>query len=377
MSARPTPAAATVSLAADVDRLPPYRIDLDGAQRSRVDALLDEGPVISLHDHPVRLPDPLDAATLRQHEESGRDHLGRDGLVGSDLTAVFASAVSRTDLGDLLRRFALLRADIAHAGGLFVAEDTAAVTTRDPEGRVGVVFAMEDLGCIGEELTGIEVLYGIGVRCAGLAYNAGSALGGGLGQENDPGLSDHGRSAVTMMNTLGMIVDLAHVGDETSLQAARASRKPVVVSHAGARGLWRTARMKPDDVLRACADTGGVIGIEAAPGSTRVPGSTGHDLGGVMAHVEYCAELLGVDHVALGPDTFFGDHVGFYAAAGASPVPPPPEEAAPWMAYVAGMENPGEAHRNAASWLVGHGWSDDECAKLLGGNVARVVTQTM
>lgn len=369
--------AAPVPLAADRDRLPPYRTDLDDAQRRRVEALLTGGPVISLHDHPVRLPDPLDSDSLRQHEESGRDHLGHEGLVRSDLTAVFASAVSRPDLGDLLRRFAFLRADVTHTDGLLVAEDAGAIASRDPDRCVGLVFAMEDLGCVGDDLSGIEVLYGMGVRSAGLAYNAGSALGGGLGQPNDPGLSRHGRDAVALMNVLGMLVDLAHVGDETSVQAARASRKPVVISHAGARGLWDTARMKPDGVLRACAATGGAVGIEAAPGSTRVPGSTGHDLDAVMAHVQYCVELLGVDHVALGPDTFFGDHVGFYAAAGASPVPPPPGEARPRMTHVTGMENPAEAHRNAASWMVRHGWSDDECAKVLGGNVARIVTEVM
>lgn len=373
---RGTSNAAPVPLAADRDRLPPYRIDLDDARRRRVEALLTGGPVISLHDHPVRLPDPLDSESLRRLEASGRDHLGHEGLVHSALTAIFTSAISRSDLGDLLRRFALLRADVGARDGLFIVEDAAAAT-RDPAGRVGVAFAMEDLGCVGEDLSGIEALYGIGVRCAGLAYNAGSALGGGLGQSNDPGLSRLGQDAVALMNALGMLVDLAHVGDETSVQAARASRSPVVISHAGARGIWDTVRMKPDDVLRACAGTGGVIGIEAAPGSTRVSGSTGHDLDAVMAHVEYCVELLGVDHVALGPDTFFGDHVGFYAAAGASPVPPPPGEARPRMTHVAGMENPAEAHRNAASWMVRHGWSDDECAKVLGGNVARIVTEVM
>ena len=137
------------------------------------------------------------------------------------------------------------------------------------------------------------MLYGLGVRCAGLAYNAGSALGGGLAQPTDPGLSQHGRSAIRLMNALGMLIDLSHVGDRTALEASAASRHPVVITHAGARRLWNTRRLKPDDVLRACAETGGVIGIEAAPGSTRVPGSAGHDLNAVMAHAECCATWSG------------------------------------------------------------------------------------
>jgi microsomal dipeptidase-like Zn-dependent dipeptidase len=111
---------------------------------------------------------------------------------------------------------------------------------------VAVVFAMEDLGSVGEDLSGIEVLYGLGVRCAGLAYNPGSAL--------------------------GMLIDFSHVGDRTALEATAASERPVVITHAGARELWHTRRMKPDDVLRACAETGGVIGIEAALNITHVNG---------------------------------------------------------------------------------------------------------
>lgn len=370
---RPSP---PTSLAPDVGRLPPYQIG-SGRQESVIGALPTSGPVISLHDHPVRLPDPLTAETLRAHRGGGRDYLGYDGLAASGLTAVFASALAWPDLGELLRWFPLLRADLTHAGTAFHAENATQIAGRDPGGRVAVVFAMEDLGSIGEDLTGIEVLYGTGVRCAGLAYNQGSALGGGLAQPTDPGLSRHGQDAVRLMNALGMLVDLAHAGDRTALEATAASQQPVVISHAGARGLWNTRRMKPDDVLRACADTGGVIGIEAAPGSTRVPGSAGHDLDAVMAHAEYCANLLGIDHVALGPDTFFGDHLALYSASGSTPMPPPPGEAALDIAYVGGMENPGEAPRNAAAWMAAHGWSEDDAAKVLGGNVARVVKEVL
>ena len=131
--------------------------------------------------------------------------------------------------------------------------------------------------------------------------------------------------------------------------------------------------MKPDDVLRAVAATGGVIGVEAAPGSTRVDGRPEHDLDAVMTHVEYIAGLVGIDHVGLGPDTFFGDHAGLYAAAGWTPQPVPGHEGIPLPDHVAGMENPAEAPRNAAGWLVRHGWTDGDIAKVLGGNAERVL----
>lgn len=221
------------------------------------------------------------------------------------------------------------------------------------------------------------MLYGLGVRSAGLTYNAANALGCGLAVATDTGLTGTGRAAVRLMNAIGMIVDLGHVGDRTSIEAAAHSTRPVVISHAGARSVWGSARMKPDDVLRAMAATGGVIGIEAAPNSTRVSGLAEHNLDTVMRHVEYCAELIGVEHVALGPDTLFGDHVGMYATTGASPMPPPRDEPPAVSGYVAGMENPGEAHRNAAGWLVAHGWTDQDIAAALGGSVARVIEEVL
>lgn len=342
-------------LAADLGRLPAYPLGLDDAGRSRVDRLLD-GPVISLHDHPVRLPDPLSPDTWAAYDAAGADRLGTAGLRVSRLDTVLASALAGAHLDALVRWAGALR---AQASG-------------DP----AVLLALEDLGPIGTDLAGIDTLYGAGFRAAGLTYNTGNPLGGGLGQATDPGLSPLGRSAVRHLERLGIVVDLAHAGDRTSLDAVAVATKPLMISHAGARALWPSPRMKPDDVLRAVAGTGGVIGIEAAPGSTRVDGRESHDLEAVMAHVEYVAGLVGVDHVGLGPDTFFGDHAGLYAAAGWSPTPVPGREGVPLPAYVAGMENPAEAPYNAAAWLVRHGWSDPDITKILGGNAARLLEAT-
>lgn len=373
----PAPQAPTVPLAADVHRLPPEGPALTEQQHQRVAALLGSGPVISLHDHPVRLPDPLTKQSWSRHRTEGRDHLGYDGLAQSGLTTVFASALSGLELPALLRWLALLGADLAHSDRAGLGRQAADLVSADAGEPTTVVLALEDLTPVGEDLANIEVLYGLGVRSAGVTYNAANALGCGLAVRNDTGLTAVGRAAVELMNSIGMLVDLGHVGDRTSIDAAEHSSRPVVISHAGARSVWGSARMKPDDVLRAVAATGGVIGIEAAPNSTRVSGRAEHDLDAVMRHVEYCAELLGVEHVALGPDTFFGDHIGMYAATGASPMPPPPGEPPATTRYVAGVENPGEAHRNAAGWLVAHGWPDADIAAVLGGNVVRVVKEVL
>ncbi len=93
----PAPTAPTVPLATDVHRLPEQGPELTGPQRERVAALLAAGPVISLHDHPIRLPDPLTEQSWQRHQEAGRDVLGYAGIAESGLTTVFASALSGFD----------------------------------------------------------------------------------------------------------------------------------------------------------------------------------------------------------------------------------------------------------------------------------------
>jgi membrane dipeptidase len=201
-------------------------------------------------------------------------------------------------------------------------------------------------------------------------------LGGGLSERTDGGLTHFGRRAVDRMNKLGIAIDISHSGDRTCLDVIEASRTPVLITHAGARSVWNTSRMKPDDVIRTCAERGGVIGIEAAPHTTLSAAHPHHSLESVMDHFTYCVDLVGIDHVTFGPDTMFGDHVGVhntYAGNYAFDAGNRPEH--PRVEYVAGVENPGEVFGNIVGWLVGHGYSDDEIAKVIGGNTIRVLEQ--
>ena len=182
------------------------------------------------------------------------------------------------------------------------------------------------------------------------------------------------------MNKVGMLIDTAHCGDRTTLDVIEASARPVSITHIGARSLWNTRRMAPDEVLRACADKGGIIGIEAAPHTTLTRRHPRHSLESFMEHFEYVKELVGADHVGFGPDTVFGDHVGLhrvYASAlsirKASGGEGAPEF--PRVPYVAGIENPVEGSKNILRWLVKHGYSDEDIGKVMGGNALRVLRE--
>jgi len=352
---------------------PPPLSQLTDQQQRDLDAVLG-GSCVSLHDHPFLLPDPLTKQSWQRHWDSRRERIAEAGLASSGLAALFASSLVRDDLDSVLYWASTTATSIHRASGLQLARHWKDVGLPG----VAVFLALEDLGLIGAQVSDLDALFGCGIRSAGLAYNTGSALAGGLAQPTDPGLSAAGREAIGAMESLGMVVDLAHVGDSSSLQAAAVAAKPVVISHAGARALWPTPRMKPDSVIRAVADTGGLIGLEAAPGSTRTrPDSPEHNLDDVMRHLEYIAELVGIEHVALGPDTFFGDHVNLYRVAGWKPSSVPDGAPTLDIEQVSGMDNPQEAPVQTAAWLLAHGWNRSDVVAVLGGNAVRVMSRLL
>ncbi len=210
----------------------------------------------------------------------------------------------------------------------------------------------------------------------GIAYSEANTLGSGLKEARDGGLTVFGKRAVERMNAIGMVIDVSHSGDQTCLDVFEHSSKPVFITHAGARSVWNTARMMPDEVLRACADNGGVIGIEAAPHTSISEAHPIHTIESVMDHFEYCVDLMGIDHVTFGPDTQYGDHVALHGLftknLGLQQAHGPAYER---VEYVAGIDNPTENYFNIVGWLVKHGYSDEDIIKVTSTNIIRVLEE--
>jgi membrane dipeptidase len=154
-----------------------------------------------------------------------------------------------------------------------------------------------------------------------------------------------------------------------------------VLSHIGARALWESRRLAPDDVLEAVAAKGGVIGIECAPHTTLTKNNRVHNLDAFMEHFEYVKALVGIDHVGFGPDTVYGDHVGLhhtYMAALSieeSKGKGQPGQEYDEVEYVEGLENPTEGSHNIVRWLVKSRYSDEDIEKVMGGNALRVMRE--
>lgn len=371
-------------LSRELERVPSRQVEVTPEQEERVRSLFAEHPIISLHDHCFIAPEDL--TQFFEYRRWGRDWMGYEGLSVSGLDCVFDNLMNGTAMihsrggwkwDDIITDIGLRLSDIAHQDMVFLATTTEDILRAKREGKVAFVISLEGAAMIENELDRLDVLYGFGVRCMGIAYSEGNALGAGLKEECDGGLTHFGRQAVRRMNKLGMAIDVSHSGDRTSLDTIEVSDKPVFITHAGARALWDSRRLKPDDVIRACAAKGGVIGIEAAPHTTITQKNPRHSIESFMEHFEYCVDLVGIDHVAFGPDALFGDHVGLHRALtealsiGASRG----TLEYPRVEWVDGLENPAESFPNIVRWMVKHGYRDEDIAKATGGNVLRVLKE--
>ncbi len=371
-------------LAKEVDRVEPFVVALTAEQTRRRERLVREKPVISLHEHPTVMPEKLE--DLMEYERQGRESTGFEGLSHSCLDAIFDNMMDGTCVitssagwkwTDVIHDIGIRSCDIAHQDFLFKGEGVADIHKAKREGRIAWFVCLESATPIENELDRIEVLYGLGVRMMGIAYSESNGLGSGLKEARDGGLTSFGRKAVERMNRIGMAIDVSHAGDLTSLDTIEASAKPIFITHTGARRLWNMKRLKPDDVLRACADKGGVIGIEAAPHTTITKAHPRHDLESFMEHFEAIVDLVGIDHLAFGPDALYGDHVGLHNlfSAGMSIGENTAGDPIEHVPYVKGLENATEAMENIVRWLIVHGYTDEQIGKVMGGNVIRVLEQ--
>jgi membrane dipeptidase len=226
-----------------------------------------------------------------------------------------------------------------------------------------------------DELRYIRIFFQLGVRAMHLTYNRRNMLGDGCAEPDNAGLSDFGRMAVAEMNRNGVIVDLAHSGWRTCLDAAKASSKPVMASHTSCAAVHRHIRAKPDEVIRAIADTGGFIGILAVSpflGGTR-------DIAQMLNHIDYAAKRFGTDHVAIATDLVY---VSRFDSGEWEKIPKRQRRRPGWEYHWPPDAFAGQPRRHAslawANWplftvgLVQRGYRDDDIRKIVGGNALRV-----
>jgi membrane dipeptidase len=171
------------------------------------------------------------------------------------------------------------------------------------EGRVGLIMGWQNTSPLGDRIDRIRLFHALGVRVMQLTYNEANLIGDGCLEPRQSGLSQFGRDAVAEMNKVGIAIDLSHCSEPTCLDAARVSSKPVLLTHANARAVSDRPRNKSDEVLRAVADTGGVIGA-SLHGFMNWNGDPNHPptVESFIEHVRHIVNLVGTEHVGMGHD---------------------------------------------------------------------------
>ncbi len=239
-------------------------------------------------------------------------------------------------------------------------------------GVVGVMLGFQNTSPFADDYTLVEVFHRLGVRVAQLTYNIQNLVGGSCYDAEDSGLTSFGRTVIAEMNRLGMVVDLSHVGNRTSLDAVEASAQPVAITHANPVSFVDTPRNKPDEVIDAVANSGGIVGLCLYP---NVIGGHTTTLRQFCQMAADLAERIGVDKVALASDSVRGwdDSYVAFLRNGRWRATTPEEKTPTWPTWPDWFAGPAD-FPNLVEGLAEVGLSQDDIAKITGGNWYRYFT---
>ena len=166
------------------------------------------------------------------------------------------------------------------------------------DGKLALSFDIEGMNALNGDINMISAYHALGVRQMLFAYNLNNAAAGGCHDDNI-GLTDFGSQVVREMNRVGMLVDCSHAGHQTTLDIMQESNGPVVFTHSNPRAVWDHQRNISDQQIRACAATGGVIGLN---GMGIFLGDNDVSVATMLRHVRYVCELVGSEHIGIGFD---------------------------------------------------------------------------
>lgn len=191
-----------------------------------------------------------------------------------------------------------------HADLIMPVHSVADIHTAKRVGKTGIILNWQNTSCLEDRLEFVRVYKALGVGVMQLTYNTQTLAGAGYLEANDSGLTGWGRELVDEMAAAGVVCDLSHVGDKTSADVIAYSKKPVAYTHVLPRGLKDTKRNKSDELMKAVADKGGLVGVSLfAPGMKNGNDSTVKDY---IEAIDYITALVGEDHVAIGTDFSLG-----------------------------------------------------------------------
>jgi membrane dipeptidase len=241
------------------------------------------------------------------------------------------------------------------------------------EQKIAVIMGLQNADEF-REPKDVKAFYQLGLRCAQLTYNTQNLLGSGSTERVDGGISDYGVEIIKSMNEVGMLVDVSHSGDKTTLDAIEVSPRPIAFTHSNCRALNNHPRLKTDEAIRKLAAKGGVMGITGVRMFVKDKEPT--TVEDIVDHIDHVVKLVGIEHVGLGSDC---DLMGYDHM--------PPDQykqlKASYKASYAfrdkidtdGFDHPRKIFDLTAA-LIRRGYSDSNIQAILGGNFRRLLGST-
>lgn len=224
------------------------------------------------------------------------EQLQAAGVSGVHATLVYHETTRETllRLGEWNRRFA------AHSDLICPVREIADIRRAKAEGRVGVYFGAQNCSPIEDDIDLVAIFRQLGLLVMQLTYNNQSLLATGCYESHDSGITRFGRQVITEMNRVGMVIDMSHSAEHSTLEAIELSQRPTVISHANPTFFHDAKRNKSERVLRALAESGGMLGLSTY--AMHLAGGADCTLADYCDMVARTVDLMGIEHVGIGSD---------------------------------------------------------------------------
>jgi membrane dipeptidase len=217
----------------------------------------------------------------------------------------------------------------------------------------------------------VKRFYLLGQRCAQLTYNSQNLIGSGSTERVDGGVTDFGAAIIKAMNDIGMLIDVSHCGDRTTLDAVELSSAPIAITHSNCRALNDHPRLKTDEAIRKVAAKGGVMGVTGVRMFVRNQEPTTVDH--MVDHIDHVVKLVGIEHVGVGTDA----DLNGYEDMPADQLKMLRESYKASYAFRDKIDTDGIDHPqkifDLTEALIRRGYSDENIAAVLGGNFRRLL----
>jgi membrane dipeptidase len=306
------------------------------------------------------------------------EHVRASGITAVNATCSSSGVGAPSFIGTVTNIGYYEREFVAHPDAIMKIRTVADLREAKRTKRVGVILGFQDATMLDADLSRVNLFHSLGVRIIQLTYNLRNLLGDGCLEPANSGLSTFGRRVVERMNEVGMLVDLGHVGRQTSADAVKASTKPVAATHTACSALNDVPRNKPDALLKAIADTGGVVGIYLMPFLRTGAQPNADD---VIRHLSHAVDVCGEDHVGIGSDLsitpidltpeFRAKHADFVRGRRRAGIMAPGEDENVFN-FIPEFNTPRRMEQIAEALAkAGHGSS--RIAKIIGGNWMRLL----